>query len=216
MSRQYIIKKVECTEIEHMDSIWDSIEPIYVDIFPWDENGYTPKTEVRVFYTATHMYIQFRAYEREIEAIYTEMNDPVYMDSCVEFFINPIPDRDHRYLNFETNCLGTLNLGIGVSRYDRETIDESYLPMFQIKSSVTPETIELYTGEFWILDYVIPLEFLNKFYDDVEFKSGRRMKGNFYKCGDETKYPHYGCWNKVIAREPDFHRPECFGDLILE
>ena len=42
------------------------------------------------------------------------------------------------------------------------------------------------------------------------------MKGNFYKCGDDTKYPHFGCWNEVVWEEPDFHRPECFGDLILE
>lgn len=215
MVKEYIIKKVELSGVTCIDNIWDNIDPIYVDIFPWDENGYMPKTEARAFYTPTHIHIQFKAYEKEVEAIYTEMNDPVYMDSCVEFFINPMPSEDDRYLNFETNCLGTLNLGLGADRYDREAIDKSYLPMFNIKSSVSSETIDKYEGEFWTLEYTIPLEFLNKFYDGVEFKPGMRMKGNFYKCGDETEYPHYGCWNKVIAKEADFHRPECFGDLIL-
>jgi hypothetical protein len=49
-----------------------------------------------------------------------------------------------------------------------------------------------------------------------DFSSGKRMKGNFQKCGDKTKFPHYGSWNRIDTPEPDFHRPEYFGDLILE
>ena len=38
--------------------------------------------------------------------------------------------------------------------------------------------------------------------------------GNFYKCGDETEFPHYGMWSEAVSDTPDFHRPECFGRLI--
>jgi hypothetical protein len=42
-----------------------------------------------------------------------------------------------------------------------------------------------------------------------------KLKGNFYKCGEDMTPQHYGSWNPVTAKEPDFHRPECFGDLVI-
>jgi hypothetical protein len=43
----------------------------------------------------------------------------------------------------------------------------------------------------------------------------RNITGNFYKCGDETEYPHFGCWNLIASPVPDFHRPEYFGEIVL-
>ena len=128
MAKTYVIKRIDSKDID--SNIWEVIEPAHVDIFSWDENGYRPKTEAKVFYTESAIHIKFKSYEDKIEAVYTNMNDPVYMDSCVEFFINPMPDKDNRYLNFETNCIGVLNLGIGSDRYDRVKVDECYFPMF--------------------------------------------------------------------------------------
>ncbi|MHB1455061.1 MAG: carbohydrate-binding family 9-like protein [Saccharofermentanales bacterium] len=39
--------------------------------------------------------------------------------------------------------------------------------------------------------------------------------GNFYKCGDKTDCPHYGCWNPILLPAPDFHVPAFFGDFIV-
>ena len=41
------------------------------------------------------------------------------------------------------------------------------------------------------------------------------VRANFYKCGDKTAHPHFLSWNPVVSSKPDFHRPECFGELIL-
>ncbi len=43
----------------------------------------------------------------------------------------------------------------------------------------------------------------------------RSARGNFYKCGDETKSEHYGMWNNIDSPKPNFHLPECFGDFIF-
>ncbi|MDT3424944.1 hypothetical protein J2Z22_000457 [Paenibacillus forsythiae] len=40
--------------------------------------------------------------------------------------------------------------------------------------------------------------------------------GNFYKCGDETPIPHYGCWSMVNSASPDYHLSRCFWELVLE
>ena len=43
---------------------------------------------------------------------------------------------------------------------------------------------------------------------------GAAFRGNFYCC-DESIHPHFGSWSAIKAPQPDFHRPECFGKLIL-
>lgn len=48
-----------------------------------------------------------------------------------------------------------------------------------------------------------------------DVRPGQRAAGNFYKCGDETEFPHYGAWSPVRTLSPDFHRPEFFGTLVF-
>ena len=42
-----------------------------------------------------------------------------------------------------------------------------------------------------------------------------KLLGNFYKCGDATLLPHYLSWSQIDTEQPDFHRPEFFGELLL-
>ncbi len=197
-------------------TIWERIDPVIIDNYPWDENGYKPKVEVRFFYTESRLYLHFMSYESEIRAVYRNMNEPVYTDSCVEFFFNPDPDKDDRYFNFEINAIGTLLLELGSGRNNRLMIQDVSQTIFNIKSSISPDSVEEYRGDAWTLEFSIPYCFIEKYYGKQDFSSGKRMKGNFQKCGDKTKFPHYGSWNRIDTPEPDFHRPEYFGDLILE
>ena len=41
-------------------------------------------------------------------------------------------------------------------------------------------------------------------------------RGNLYKCSGPALHEHYGCWNAVGTAAPDFHRPEYFGDMLIE
>jgi hypothetical protein len=40
-----------------------------------------------------------------------------------------------------------------------------------------------------------------------------KIMGNFYKCADDTAFKHYLSWNPILTPNPDFHRPEFFGEL---
>jgi len=195
--------------------IWEETHPLYIDNFPWDENSYRPRTEVRILYSNTRLYLLFKAFEREIRAECLNINDPVCTDSCVEFFFNPAPERDERYMNFEINPIGTFLLGIGKDRYSRQLIDDVDPRMFDIVTSVTGESVKHYEGPMWMVRYSIPFYFMERYYGKLDFCRGKRIKANFYKCGDKTRYPHWACWNKIEAPAPDFHRPEFFGELIL-
>ncbi|WP_025700605.1 carbohydrate-binding family 9-like protein [Paenibacillus forsythiae] len=54
-----------------------------------------------------------------------EHNAPVYTDSCVELFMQPLPGSDPRYLNFECNAGGALLLQIGEGRENRLALTDS-------------------------------------------------------------------------------------------
>lgn len=212
---KYNIKRIKDIELNNIN-FWNDIEKVNIDIYPWEENEYKPLTEVKLVYSYTRFYINFKVYEKKVETKYNNMNDPVYKDSAVEFFFNPNPEHDNRYLNFEINSSGALLLGIGSSREDRVIINEEIFDEFNIKTTVY-ECIEADCDkEYWKVTFEIPFNFIENYYGRVDFKCGKIVKGNFYKCGDQTKFPHFGCWSRIETPYPDFHRPEFFGELILQ
>jgi len=215
MKKEYVIKKASEAEVS-AEGFWDEVDIISIDCYPWDKNGYRPKVEAAVVYTEAGFHVYFKAYEDSVTVKHFNMNEMVCKDSCVEFFFNPKTETDDRYLNFETNAVGTLLLGFGRDRWNRHLITDIPPEIFKIKTLLDKDAAEHFKGPFWTVRYFIPYTFLEKCYGKLDFKSGYRFEGNFYKCGDETKFEHYGCWNPVEKDQPDFHRPDFFGTLILE
>lgn len=213
MEKVYIIRKAKEAGTVR-DICWEKADKAVIDCYPWDQNGYRPKTEADVVYDAGGLHVLLLSWEKSIMATREKQNDAVYRDSCMEFFFKPNPEKDGRYLNFELNPLGTLTLGLGGDRHDRIRLTEREI--FQIRASVTKDNLKNYAGPYWSVQFTIPFEFIEKHFGKLDFRSGTKMTGNFYKCAEDTEYPHHGCWNKIVSKAPDFHRPEYFGDLILE
>ena len=72
----------------------------------WLNNGYRPTVEARLCWTPRFLYVRFRVEEKRVLVRYTKFQDPVYKDSCVEFFIDAFPELGRGYVNFETNAMG--------------------------------------------------------------------------------------------------------------
>lgn len=215
MEKVYTIGKMTESALKS-EAVWENVGKAEIDCYPWDRNGYMPKTEARVVYTEKGFHILMTSYESKILGTWENFNDPVCRDSCMEFFFMPDPANDKRYLNFEMNPLGTLYLGLGKDRFDRSKIADVDLEMFNIGHSVTKESIKDFSGPSWSVRYFIPFSFIERFFGNLDFKPGKVMFGNFYKCAEDTDLPHFGSWNFVRNETPDFHRPECFGRLVLE
>jgi hypothetical protein len=179
-----------------------------VNCFPWDKGeGFRPATRAAVAYNDESLFVYMETDETEIRAE-TRGFGHVHTDSCMEFFLSPDPSRSPQYLNWEFNPAGAMHLAVGTGRHDRVKIpEENYTDFFQVKTSVH--------GKGWNLEYRIPLAFLRRFFPQTELKPGHTMRGNFYKCGDETARPHYGCWSPIELPEPDFHCPDFFGTLTF-
>ena len=128
------------------------------------------------------------------------------MDSCMEFFLCPFPEDSDRYLNIELNPLGTAHVGVGEGRHGRKIYDG---PVADMKIKV------FHNAEYWAVSFNIPNSLFIREFGKAPV-SGQKMKGNFYKCSGPSLHEHYGCWNHVTAPHPDFHRPECFGNITIE
>ena len=64
----------------------------------------------------------------------------------------------------------------------------------------------------WVLQFCIPFEFMDK----ISGKHTNTIFGNLYKCGNETENKHFATYYPINTEEPDFHRPDFFGEFILE
>lgn len=207
-------------EIQHADkrqartdAVWNNIRPLHINHYLWEDNGYKPEVEVRLYYTAEHLFVQFRTYETNPTITYYQMNEDVFKDSCVEFFVQPSPDMDERYLNFETNAAGTLLLGLGAGR-KRNRLTNVDPSLFDIQTTTGLQDAD--TGKvYWKLEYAIPFAFVKQHFPDFEAKKGAKLRANFYKCGEDVPEPHFGCWNLIESDQPDFHVSQFFGHLVL-
>jgi len=213
MQRTYTITRI--SDLEPITpQLWSSIPPLGIDHYIWEDNGYQPEVQVRLCYTSLKLHLNFVTYEINPLIRYYHMNEPVYTDSCVEFFVQPSPYIDTRYLNFEINAAGTLLLGLGESR-DRVRLSDVDPKTFSIQPQVNcinPADQRTY----WEIQYSVPFGFIQSHFSDFQPESGTKLKGNFYKCGNDTAEPHYGCWNLIEEAHPNYHLSSYFGELILE
>ena len=109
-------------------------------------------------------------------------------------------------MNIEVNAAGAALIGIGAGRDDRVRLT-ACPPGMDIRAS-------RHDGGWWAVAYTVPFAWLEALYGrPVDRRAA--FRGNFYCC-DETIHPHFGSWSPIEAPKPDFHRPECFGELVMK
>lgn len=198
----YIIKKTE-KNIECInDMAWNYANIASVDKINWQEFKRAPKTTAKLLYNDYGIYVYMETDEKPLLARFSAQNDRVCQDSCMEFFVRP-NENNLKYMNFEFNPFGTMFLAIRTSRFDpvNPERDKKY---FNVKSYVDDKT--------WVLQFCVPFEFI----DEAFGGHTKKMYGNFYKCGNDTVEKHYLSYYPIKTQKPDYHRPDFFGEFVLE
>ena len=179
-----------------------------INSFMWDENGCKPESFAVLFAVENEgIYARLWSFEENVRCECTNRDDPVYTDSCLELFLLPVSG-DERYINFEVNKNGVYLSQIGTCRNDRVFIKE----LIDLEPIIHPITVD---ENGWGYEIFIPDSFISALYGVEHCTAEAAIKGNFYKCGDKTALPHYGSHFPVKTENPDFHRPEFFGDIII-
>ena len=177
--------------------------------FPnWIPNQCCPLTMATISYDDCCFKVKFVSYETDLRAKETEHNTEIYRDSCMELFMQFSPDTDDRYINIEINPNGAVYCSV---RYSRENFE-----LIHTEDIVTLQVVPTVYEDRWELFYQIPVKLIQKYIPTYLHKKGAKLRGNLYKCGNDTNHPHYGCFQNVLTERPDFHRPEYFAEFVLD
>ncbi len=213
-SYQVIKKEKDINDFVNND-YWKDVKQIVFneDSYLWCNNNYKPKVIIKLFHSKNYIYLKFKVFEKKVTVKHFNFGSEVWKDSCVEFFINPFPQLSDKYFNIEINALGVPLIGVGTSDRTKKRyyFSEKELSTWTIVSSLKKPVNGIYGNDFWTLHYRIPKKFFENYYRK-EFNI-KKCIANFYKCGDETEYTHYGAWNRIATETPNFHLPEYFGEL---
>jgi hypothetical protein len=169
---------------------------------------YKPLTSFWIARSATSIFIKYAVYGNVLCAVYSKDLEPVWKDSCVEFFCKHVDQEG--YMNFEFNCIGTCYAAVHAT--PKESVKRSPEELKQILRfpSIGTNAFQELEGIFeWEVTVAIPLSLLGLDPDNLPEK----IAGNFYKCADDTAFQHYLSWNPIKTPDPNFHCPEFFGEL---
>ena len=194
---------------DDVNSVASTVETLSfnkIDQFPWGPPAEKPIVNFKIAHNNHFILLHYNVMESEILARYTKHNDPVYTDSCVEFFISF--DGDDNYYNFEMNPLGTILSACGPDRNKRESQPETLIDTIKTQTKLTRNGSKHFN---WELTALIPQEAF--MYRNMNSLSGLKATANFYKCGDDLKNPHYISWGNIQTPNPDFHQPPFFGEI---
>lgn len=200
------------------DACWRNAFTGSIDHFFAKGSDHRPRTTFRVTRSDEWLWVQFAVEDQYVRSISRKFQDPVWQDSCVEFFVMPRPDRG--YLNFEFGAGGQMVL---LYITNPERVDGSFKEFVRVPwelargvriGSSLPPVIEpeIEGPVSWTLGARIPLSLIEHYVGLLRPLAGTSWRVNFYKCGDCTSHPHWGAW-APISSEPSFHQPQYFGRL---
>lgn len=209
------VKKLQCSKPrpEEIPSLMaaNGIQYYKVECVNWpDQFPYRPDVEFGIAHCDDAILLHFRVGEQSVRAVAEQDNQNIWEDSCVEFFVSP--EDDGTYYNIECNCAGHLLVGSGRVKPDRERSSMEVMHAVERWASLgsTPFDIREQPTT-WEVALCIPLSTF--FLHHVTSLSGQTFRANFYKCGDLLPVPHFLSWNAIASDKPNFHRPDCFGEL---
>lgn len=204
--------KEKFPSLQKISEFMDTREKHSINTLNWKDKGFTymPDVSFSISYSDDEIFLKYHVTEDYFKAEMTGSNQNVYEDSCVEFFFSP--EDDGIYYNFEFNALGTCLMGSGHNRNDTTRADPSIISKIRrLPQAGIKRTAEIMGKFSWTLTVAIPFEVF--FHHKVKELKGKTRRANFFKCGDMLSVPHFVTWNAVLTENPDYHRPEFFGQV---
>lgn len=223
--KEYVVQRVRAGSGEPgMKGAWDGaawggVESLEIACFRPESSGHRPRTRAKLLYGSGGLFGIFHVEDRYVRCVHSRYMDPVYLDSCVEFFVRPRPDRG--YFNFEFNCGGALLCSYitdpartkeGFREYVRLPEEDGRRVAIHHSMPALIDT-EIPEAVSWTLEFFLPFPLLEKYAGPLGEMPGARWGANFYKCGDGTSHPHWAAWSPVDSL--NFHLPDCFGTLLF-
>ncbi len=193
---------------------WQDIAALNISQYPWYKSGRKQNTQIKLCANNENLFIHIVADDKHSFAKQTQLNHMlVCEDSCVEFFFSPSGKLGSNYVNVEVNCCGTLHLAYGPDRDNRQFINLDAASLISVSTSIiSPVKLEKPNDQEWQVEITLPFAAIEALTGEPVNKD--KWYGNFYRCGGRVE-PQYAVWKSIDVAEPDYHRPEYFGELVF-
>ena len=199
--------------IFHGSPQWENVPQAKIKHWHWEgDNPFRPISFVQLCGVyGKGFFARLWSFEENPRCICTKRDDPVYQDSCLEFFLLPSPGND-AYINIEMNCKGVYLSQIGKKRIDRVFLKDCCKP----EPTVSAFEFEENGMTAWGVELFLSEALIREVYATEYTLQPGTVKGNFYKCGDQTPRAHYGAYFPVGSAALGFHNPSKFGTISLK
>lgn len=184
---------------------WSKIPSVTMDTAYKGSERFPISAKAQLCWDEEGIFVHLSTVEDNIRCTYTGVTDPVCQDSCLEFFFSPTEAPTYFNIEFNPNC--SMYLGYG------NCIDDLIRLVFEGENKFAPKANR--TEDGWEIFYKVPFSFIRHFFPAFKAYEGLHFRGNFYKCGDLTPNRHYYSWSPIVGGNFRFHRPDCYGELIL-
>ncbi len=194
---------------------WKNIRAVEIKNHMGSLPRFFPEVSSKMMYDDENLWLIFRVKDQFVRCITSDINGPVWEDSCVEFFFAPDTALPGQYFNLEMNCGGTPLMHYNlVAREKINPLDPSEIKNLEIAHTL-PKKIdpEIKEPVNWNVECRIPLGFLKKYSKITAPGPGVEWKVNFFKIAENNSNPHYLTWTRVDNPVPDFHLPRFFGKI---
>jgi hypothetical protein len=203
------LSAAEAAGISGLSAQLDGLLRTAIEFAPWPGHAAPPRVSFAMAYGSGHIYLKYYVAEASVKAEYLNFNDPVYKDSCVEFFI--AFNGDENYYNLEFNCIGNCLAQYGPGKEGRTFLPPQLLRTIKHEMRMTSRANQAIE---WEMTLAIPMTLFH--YQPLLSLESCRARGNFYKCGEDLPEPHYLCWSNISAEDPEFHLPNFFEEIRFE
>ncbi len=201
---KYIKKDFPIGELDHKS--WENSDEILVDKYWSGANAPDGRHfRAKLLWSDAAFYVRFEANQSEPLVVSDAPNLKSKTkglsdrDVC-EIFLAPNEDEPRKYLEFEIAPSGEwIDLGIHQKEDERIT-DWDY-------SSGMESTAKIEKDKVWM---AIKIQW--KAFGKTP-KNGEKWKGNIFRCVGSGETRGYLAWQPTMAKTPNFHVPEKFGEF---
>ena len=188
---------------------WSDIPPLSPFILHDGSGPAQQQTSARLCYDPQRLYVRFDCQDADIWGTYTQRDAPIYDEEVVETFLAAGEADPIHYAEFEVSPNGVL--------FDAQIYNPS-AERVDLEVDVAWDCQGLYwragrndAADHWWAVLGIPWAGLTR----PEPLPGI-WRANFFRIErPRDGLPEFSCWSPSMAHPADFHKPACFGTLIL-
>jgi hypothetical protein len=168
------------------------------------------KTEAKILYDDSFLYVAFRSADSNIWATYRQRDQHLWDEEVVEVFVQADHERSN-YLEFEVNPLGTMLdiylLDIRKPLHYQSWNSEKLKWAVQVNGTVDGKDGDLE----WTCEIAIPMEDIVTA-PHLPPQAGDRWRLNLYRM-EQKPVPALLAWSPTF--KDDFHLPSMFGEIVF-